>query len=183
MNKHKVKILCIVGSALLLAALCGTVLAYMFRVTEPIENIFAPAYVDCEVAEATDSQMTEKSSITVKNTGNIDAYLRVRFVSYWVRVTDDGKPEIVSKPSQMPEFKIADGWIDGGDDTYYYKSPVAPDQFTGELLADGEKIPLAEQDGYRQVIEVFAEAIQSDPASSVVDSWSVTLDADGNIVG
>lgn len=183
MNKHKVKILCIIGAVLLLAALCGTVLAYMFRVTDRIENIFAPAHVDCEVQEKTDTPMTEKNSVTVKNTGNIDAYLRVRFVSYWVRVTDDGKSEIVSKPSEMPKFKIADGWIAGGDDTYYYKSPVPPSQFTNELLAEGEKILLAEQDGYRQVIEVFAEAIQSEPASSVIESWSVALDTEGNILG
>lgn len=183
MNKRKIKPFYIIGSLVLFVALCGTALAYMFKVTAPINNLFAPAQVDCEVFEKTDAQMTEKNSITVKNTGNIDSYLRVRFVSYWVRITYNDKSEIVSKPSDMPAFEIADGWVSGNDNTYYYKTPVSPSQFTGELLAEGEKISLREEDGYRQVIEVFAEAIQSKPTSTVADSWKVVLDTDGNIVG
>lgn len=140
--------------------------------------------VDCEVQEKIDSPLTKKESIIVEDTGNIDAYLRVRFVSYWVRVNDaTGGKEIVSKPSEMPEFEISEKWILGKNNTYYYKTPVSPKDFTEELLAPGAVIQLAEEDSYRQVIEVFAEAIQSKPSSYVENSWNVIVDKDGNIVG
>lgn len=140
--------------------------------------------VDCEVQEKIDSPLTKKESIIVEDTVNIDAYLRVRFVSYWVRVNDaTGGKEIVSKPSEMPEFEISEKWILGKNNTYYYKTSVSPKDFTEELLAPGAVIQLAEEDGYRQVIEVFAEAIQSKPSSYVENSWNVIVDKDGNIVG
>ena len=36
-------------------------------------------------------------------------------------------------------------------------------------------------DGNRQVVEIFAEAIQAEPVDAVISSWGVTLDAKGNI--
>lgn len=169
-------ILCALALAI---TLCATVFAYMFKQTEVKNNRFTPAEVSCEVHEETDPGVTEKTSITVKNTSNIDAYLRVRFVSYWVRINDDGTSEIVSKPSVMPEIKINDGWLAGKNNTYYYKNPVSSNDFTEELLS--EKIVLLEEDGYQQVIEVFAEAIQSKPTDVVISSWNVTLDENGLI--
>ena len=176
MKKQTSKALILIGAIVLLVAVCGTALAYMFRITETKNNTFTPAEVSCEVHETTDEAVTEKTSVRIKNTGNIDTYLRVRFVSYWV----NDNSQIVSKPSVMPEIQTADGWIAGKDNTYYYKAPVSPGDFTGELLSS--KIDLLEEDGYRQVIEIFAEAIQSKPAASVTESWSVTLDASGNII-
>ena len=118
-------------------------------------------------------------------------------MSYWVQSLDGGTTdeddttEIVAKASEMPAFEIAEGWIKGSNDTYYYKKPVSPadsdnpdssDNMTGELLASGSTIVLTEKDGYQQVIEVFAEAIQSQPADAVINSWNVGLDGDGNII-
>ena len=91
----------------------------------------------------------------------------------------DGNAEIVSKASEMPEFENTENWIKGSDNTYYYKIPVEPDGETDNLLKS--KITLIEEDGYQQVVEVFAEAIQSNPINSVEESWSVTLDDNGYI--
>lgn len=157
--------------------LCGTVIAYMFRQTEYKDNQFTPASVSCEVVEEFDGQ--QKSSIKIQNTGNIDAYLRVRIVSYWV----DSNGNIVAKPSSIPEVTPASGWIKGSNNTYYYQSPVSsvdPNNLTGELLSapvDLEK----DENGYLQVVEIFAEAIQSKPTDAVTNSWKVSLDANGNI--
>lgn len=182
MSRRTVKILCLIGSVVLLVAVCGTVLAYMFRETDSKLNQFIPARVDCEVHEMTNSEVSEKTGIKVKNTGNIAAYLRVRFVSYWVQTDENGNVQIAAKPSQMPEFQMADNWVKGSEDTYYYKSPVAPDNFTAELLASGSFIALEEENGYSQVVEVFAEAIQSEPTASAAESWAVTIDENGNII-
>ena len=154
--------------------LCGTVIAYMFRQTEYKNNKFVPANVSCQVVEAFDG--VEKTSIQVQNTGNIDAYLRVRLVSYWV----DADGNIVAKPSSMPEINMATGWIKGTNNTYYYTKPVSPAAQTGSLLSS--PIILEEdENGSMQVIEVFAEAIQSKPYNAVINSWKVSMDANGNI--
>lgn len=154
--------------------LCGTVFAYMFRQTEYKNNEFTPASISCRVVEEFDG--TQKSSIQVQNTGNIDAYLRVRFVTYWV----DSDGNIVAKPSSMPEITLADGWMRGSNNTCYYKSSVAPNNFTGELLS-APIILQKDVNGYLQVVEVFAEAIQAKPEDAVTNSWNVSLDINGNI--
>ena len=160
--------------------LCGTAFAFMFRQTELFENQFDTAVVDCEVHEMLDGSgdyiqgvqsADSKKSITVKNTGNIDAYLRVRFVSYWI----DANGNIVAKTSQMPMIPQTADWILGSDYTYYYKKAVAPGAFTEELLQ--KSIVLATSDeGYFQVVEVFADAIQSLPETAVEESWKVTVE-------
>lgn len=177
--KHRPTALYALGATILLIALVGTVLAYMLKATDTKTNLFTPAVVSCEVQEITDPQVTEKSSIKVRNTGNIEAYIRLRFVSYWVRTSDDGKAQITSMPSEMPEINLTPDWVKGENDTYYCRSPIAPGELTDELLASN--ITLSEKDGCQQVIEVFAEAIQSRPAEAVSQSWNITLDADGKI--
>lgn len=160
-----------------LLAICGTAVAYMFVRSESKDNQFTPAYVTCSVHEETDSDVTLKSSITVENTSNIDAWVRVRLVSYWVKKNEDtGEMEIAAKPLVMPEFDLASGWLEGSNNTYYYISPVASGGFTGNLLSS--EILLEEEDGYLQVIEVFAEAIQSKPVKAVTNSWGVTVSGD-----
>lgn len=180
MKNKRFHVLYLAAVILLSLAIVGTVAAYMFRVTQTEENLFVPAEVSCQVHETTDDAMTQKTGITVENTSNISAYLRLRLVTYWVDIST-GTAQIVSKPSEMPDFDIAAGWIRGSDDTYYYTSPVSPDGFTSELLASGSVIPLAEEDGYLQVVEVFAEAIQYLPYDAVENSWHVTLNGDGII--
>ena len=179
MKKGKLKGLLILVLVLIAVTACGSVYAYMIKQTN-ITNNFTPAKVSCEVEEKTDNPVTEKSSITVKNTSNIDAYLRVRLVSYWVKDAGAGT-YVVGKESVMPTFTIKDDWIAGSDYTYYYKSPVAPGDDTKELL--DSKIVLAADGEYLQVVEVFAEAIQSEPSKAVTESWGLTLDANGLITG
>ena len=161
--------------ALVLLALCGTTFALMLRQTDSLDNRFEPAVVSCKVEES--YTHPTKSSIKVQNTGNIDAYLRLRLVTYWV----DGDGNIVFGTATMPTFDLGEGWIAGKDNTYYYKTPVAPGEFTGELL--GSTITLTENadTGRYQVIEVFADAIQSEPGKAVAESWGVTLSDDGTI--
>lgn len=159
----------------LLVLLCGTTFALMLRQTAPLDNQFEAAVVNCTVVESFNG--TQKTSIAVKNNAptdqppsNIPAYLRVRLVSYWV----DSDGNIVSKPSEMPDISVVNGWIKGADNTFYYPDPVDPGASTPNLL--GAAIGLEQDpDGYRQVIEVFADAIQSKPAEAVTGSWGVSL--------
>ena len=156
--------------SVILVLLCGATFALMYRQTQALNNQLEAAVVDCTVLEEFNG--TEKSSITVKNTGNIDAYLRLRLVSYWV----DSNDKIVSKPSKMPTVTVAAGWVAGSDNTYYYSKPIAPGGITPNLL--DVNMTLVEEDGYLQVVEVFADAIQSKPPEAVTKSWGVTIDGD-----
>ena len=172
-------------SLLASALLCGTVFALMFRQTNVLENQFQTAFVDCVVHEKLDGSgdytsglenANSKTEIKVENTSNIDAYIRLRFVTYW----QDVNGNIVGKTSQMPEFTINGNWIKGSDNTYYYKKPVASGQFTDDLLASDIVLKM-EEDKFIQVVEVFADAIQCQPSRAAVNSWKVTIDGDGNI--
>lgn len=153
---------------------CGTVMAFMFSRTEVLDNTFTPAEVSCRVEESFDG--ANKTSITVENTGNIKSYIRLRLVSYWVN--DDGN--VVAKPSVIPDFSIQSEWLEGADNTYYYKDPVAPNEKTGEFLADQITLEISEE-GYLQVVEVFAEAIQSEPKKAAESAWNVVISDSGEI--
>ena len=155
----------------------AAVIAYMFRETQVETNELIPAEVSCSVYETFNG--TEKSNITVKNTGNIDAYIRVRLVSYWVN--EDGN--VAPKSSAViSNFTPDENWIKGSNNTYYYTAKVPAGNSTFDLL-DGDSITLEPaDDGTTQVIDVFAEAIQAEPAEAVTNSWTeVVVTSDGNL--
>lgn len=169
-----------------IAAVGGTV-AFMFKKAQK-KNTFQVAQVNCEVHEEMDGtehantgnfKGTTKSDICVKNTGNIDEFIRIRLVSYYV----DKNGKIAGRASSnYPELKLKDDWIAGKEHTYYYTKPVAANTST-TILCDpitlGTKT-LADGTEVKQVIEVFAEAIQANPNTAVKEAWGVTV-TDGRI--
>ena len=167
--------------SVVLVLLCGTAVALMFRQTSLLTNEFETAIVDCQVHELTDTgteTATSKSSITVENTGNIPAYIRVHFVSNWV----DDAGNIVGKASEMPSIPYDENTWFKQNGIYYCRTPIVVGGFTPELLQSGKTIVLRvdTETGYRQVLEVFADAIQSEPHIAVTNSWGVKI-SDGNI--
>ena len=155
---------------ILLTALlaCGTVYAYMFKQTQTEAVEFTPAQVSCTSVVGADKK------ITITNTSDIDAYLRVRLVSYWV----DDKGYIVAKSS--PKFTVTlakgpeetDVWLGGSEETYYYVDPVEP----GDTVTLGTVVPDESDGTYRVEIDALAEAIQADPEQAAESSWHVTVE-------
>lgn len=167
MYKKRLIVVLIIAAMLLLASV-GTALAYMFKDTGDIPNEFIPGVVSCEISEEFENDV--KSKITVENTGNIDAYIRVKLVTYWV----NGCGDVVPKAPAEINFTPGSGWVkSSSSNTYYYSVPVAPGAKVESLL--GSSITLKEEDGYLQVVDVFAEAIQANPATAVSNSWHVTV--------
>lgn len=158
MKNKKSRVLLIALAVIVAISAIGATAAYMFTKSQAVQNDFTPASVTCEVNEEFDG--TEKSSITVKNTSNIDAYVRVRLVSYW----QDEEGNVVGVKSEMPEVKITSDWTKGENDTYYCTKPVKPNGVTPELLATPIILTQMDENGKTiyQVVEVFAEAIQAD---------------------
>lgn len=168
-----------------------SVMAYMFKRSEILDNQFVPASVQCAVTEVFENDT--KTSVKVQNTGDIEAYIRLRIVTYW----QDSKGNAVAITA--PEIKFDDDWkydtdnwiYDEDEKTFYHKTPVAANGLTSELLAkDFEGIKLekrteifnGEKYTYHPVITFVAEAIQSKPTAAVLQ-WKVTLDGDYNING
>jgi hypothetical protein len=184
----------IVGAILIVASVSVTVAYLIIRSTE-ITNSFVPAKIDCQVLETETKidNVVTKTSVTAHNTGDVDAYIRVRVVTYW----EDSKGNPVARTS--PENKFDGDWkyndaawiYDDTNQTFYHKAPVGANDVTAELLGSGfDGITLqpesVEQEGnvtftYYPVVEFIVEGIQGAPDTAVTESWGVTLDSNGNI--
>lgn len=150
-------------------AVGGTV-AYLVTQVTPVTNTFTPSHVNCEVTENFNG--TVKSNVNVTNTGDTDAYIRVKLVTY--RVNQDGQH--IGGTATIPPFDPGTNWFEYGG-YYYYTLPVKPGEHpTSNLISSitlEDSYPDA--DGGKQVIEVMAEAIQSAPAKAVGESWRVSI--------
>lgn len=160
----------VIATALLLAlAISGTV-AWLTTKDAPITNTFNPSKVACEVTESFNG--TVKSSVNVKNTGDIDAYIRVKLVTY--RTNAQGQH--IGGTAELPSFTLGANWVKYGD-YYYYTLPVAAGQKPAANLTDTMTLTAeyTDADGGKQAIDVMAEAIQSVPAQAVGQAWGVTI--------
>ena len=156
---------------LVIGMVVGGTVAWLSTKSAPITNTFLPSHVSCSVTEEFNG--TTKSNVNVINTGDIDAYIRVKLVTY--RVNDEG--DHIGGIAKIPDFKPGAGWVKNGD-YYYYTKPVAPDEQPETSLIDsitltGSYDDADDADGGKQVIEVMAEAIQSTPAKAVTEAWGV----------
>ena len=165
----------ILSLLLIAAAAIGGTMAYLTAETPKVVNTFTPAEVTTDIDE--DFNGEAKTRIEVKNTGDIDAYIRVKLVTY--RVNEAGSP--IGGAAAIPEFDLGPNWVKH-EGYYYYTLPVDPNESTLDLIADGDQIVLedyrdnpTDPDGGKQVIEVMAEAIQSEPVQAVGEAWGVSI--------
>lgn len=169
-------------SLLLVATMMvGGTVAWLSTKSAPITNTFLPTKVTCKVTENFDGRTGVKSNVNVENTGDIDAYIRVKLVSY--RTNDAGQH--IGGTAEIPNFELGEGWVEHGG-YYYYTKPVKPNQkpeadLTNEMTLKGN---CDGADGGHQAIDVMAEAIQSVPENAVQAAWGegFSIDADGSLV-
>ena len=182
-------------SSIVALLLVGATLALLFSKGNTVTNIFNPGKVDVKVVEEISGNT--KTSITLKNTGNTPAFLRMAITSYYTGTyTLDGThTEIIGSMSAPISFDLntAAGWVKYGD-YYYYTKPVAANASTANLInTTGITLnyfvePSRRQDKdvqvtYQQVVEVFAEAIQSAPVDAVKAAWGDGFSiSNGNLV-
>ena len=169
----------LISAALIAAIAVGGTVAWLSAKTSPTVNTFTPSHVSCSVEESFDGKT--KSSVNVLNTGDTEAFIRVKLVSY--RVNEQGQH--IGGTADIPEFTPGANWVKNGG-YYYYTLPVKPnDKPAADLI---ESITLTgsynDPDGGRQVIEVMAEAIQSGPEAAVKAAWGAdfSIGADGSLI-
>lgn len=182
----KSKILLLVNASVLAVAAIGITVAFMFKQTE-VNNTFKLGRVSCTVHEKLDGgEFTEgthegnqKHSIKVENTGNIKAYIRVKVVSYWT----DEEGNVVGLPSEMPDIDLKSGWLEGEPYIYYYSTALEPSAFTDILCSPINLKTNVDADGNTvyQAVDIFAEAVQAQPADAAAEAWGVTVDENGII--
>ena len=164
----------ILSLCLIFALAVGTTVALLKANTAPVTNTFkaATSETDIKVVDEKD----QKTSIKVENIGTATSYVRVKLVMNWV---DNTTGNIVSGDN-LPtvELNKDGGWFEKGG-IYYYRTPVAPDRLTDNLLKD--KYPITEPtegkpEGCHLEVTVLAESIQAAPSEAVIKSWDVHVD-------
>ena len=172
-RKRRGRIAAVVLSLVLLLALSiGGTIAWLSARTPEVTNTFTPASVTCEVEEGFDDTTGVKTDVNVKNTSDIDVYIRVKLVTY--RTNDAGQH--IGGTAAIPAFTPGDGWVAYGD-YYYYTYPVAPGQQPETPLIDSLTLTGSynDADGGKQALEIMAEAIQSAPEEAAGQAWGVTI--------
>ena len=171
----------VIATAVLLALAIGGTVAWLSTKDAPITNTFNPSKVACEVTEKFDGSTGVKSNVNVKNTGTINAFIRVKLVTY--RTNDQGQH--IGGTASLPAFTLGTGWVKYGD-YYYYTKPVAPNQKPETNLTESMTLigSYMDTDGGKQAVDLMAEAIQSVPEDAVKAAWGAgfSIAADGSLI-
>ncbi len=143
----------------LVLCLAGGSLALLIDVTDPLPNYFKDSFVACEVAETFENNV--KSNVSIRNTGDIDAFIRADVIITWQN--DRGE---VHSSTPIPDtdyemtMSVGTRWFKAADGFWYYSDRVAPQGETDTLIRSCK--PTGELAGYHLVVEIIAEAIQAD---------------------
>lgn len=149
----KRRIVMILAVVLLLTCTVGGTLAY-FMDFESSASHLSIGKVDCSAT------IGENQTITVTNTGNVPAYIRVKVLASWVSETETN----VIVYGQPTLTITADDWTLGNDGFYYYNATVA----AGASVTLSFQVPSEKPEGCRVKVDVLAEAIQVNAAA---DAW------------
>lgn len=157
-ERRRVLLLCAV---LLLVATVGGTLAYITVQSERLNNTFTPGYVTSQVN-------ANGQTLSVRNTGNVDAYIRAAVTVNWVSAGEGSNTTYGIRPVEGTDYTLTlntgdDGdWVKHTDGYYYYKHRVAPGGTTTALVTDIQLTSSATPPaGYTLAVEVAAEAIQA----------------------
>lgn len=169
LNRKK-GILLLAAAMLILVCGVGGTLAYLATQTAQVQNTFEPAYVTSEVNETFDNLV--KSNVTIKNTGNVSAYIRAAIVVTWKDAA--GNTTLPEKPELGTDYTLTineSAWNKGDDGYYYCKQPVASNTESAVLITECKPKPY--DDGRKLCVEVIGSAIQSEGmgATSAKDAF------------
>lgn len=167
----------LISMILVICVAVGGVLAILLTSTGTLKNIFDPSKVTTSVDETFDGEI--KQNVSIKNTGNTDAWIRAAVVINWVDEEGNvyGVPPVEGTDYTIT-YDLANGWVKGDDGFYYWTKPVksveqAPkDCNTGVLIKTcSPTSPSSAPDGYTLSVEIVGSGIQSVPAKVFNNNW------------
>lgn len=176
---RKVKlIVLIVSIVLVISVVVGTTFAFLIDTTDSIENTFTPSDIATDIIEDFNGEI--KKDVKIKNTGDIDAYIRAAVVICWKHESDGSVYGVLPVEGTDYDYTIDwsgtgpnGGWQQGIDGFYYHLAPVAAGKETSVLFTNCQELEGANKpEGYVLSVEIIASGIQSVPASVVTEMWS-----------
>lgn len=172
MKNIKKSLVLLTAMVVLLCAVVGGTVAYLVTATDPVTNTFTPSSLETEIKEEFEKNV--KENVTIKNTGDVKAYIRAAVIVTWQKA-DGTVYGTVPKPGEGEDYSFtgpAPGWTGlESDGYYYYTSPVAPGAATSALIQSCTPLKAAPADGYTLHVEIISEAIQAEPTTAVKDAW------------
>lgn len=130
---------------LIVGMAAGGTVAWLITNTGAVQNTMVPASVPITINEAVSG--TTKTSVTVKNTGNTDAYIRVAIVANAV----DEYGNVIA--GEHPAYTVnPTNWTQIGN-YYYYNGIVSSGGQTAELFSSNVNFANGE-------VNILAESIQ-----------------------
>lgn len=149
---------------LVLCAAVSPTLAFLLDRSDPIVNVFQESVVTSQVNEESFDETT-KTNVTVKNTGDTQAWIRAAIIVTW-KTGEDGDV-YGGAPVAGTDYSISlntTDWIKGSDGFYYHKAPVEPGQSTQVLIYSCSPVEAKTPEGYGLNVEIISSALQSKPA-------------------
>ena len=139
---------------LIIGVAAGSTMAYLTDESAALSGSYTAGVVACEV----------QSDYRVKNTGNVDAYVRVKLVQNYV----DGAGNVCSSPEHqdiVPATPV--GWI-YKDGYYYFPAKLAPNSVTDPAASSDLH---SAGDGCTVKTTLITQVIQAEPAYVITDAW------------
>ena len=176
-NPKKFLALVICLNLVIMLAVGGT-LAYIFTSTDPVVNTFQPVTPGIEVEEPGWNNIV-KQDVTIKNTGQVESYIRVKVVVTWKNGTDIYPVDPIEGTDYSLEYitdvtpAVFTDWELGDDGFWYYKKSVLPGVSTGVLIKNATWLQPCVDSDYKLSIEILSQAIQSTPDEAVESVWPV----------
>ena len=154
-----------VALVLLLTLAVGGSLAWLVS-NDDVTNTMVPGNVPIKINETLNG--TSKTSVTITNTGNIQAFIRVAIIANAV----DAQGNVTV--GDIPDFTVSSDWTEIGD-YYYYNGIVEPNGTSGDTTAPLFTGDVSFANGE---INILAESIQvlggrQYDGSASVDAWGV----------
>lgn len=170
-RKLNKSILVTLSLLLVLSLATGGTIAYLLVNGSQVTNTFTPGYVACQV----------NSDHSIKNTSNVDTYIRAAVVVNWV---DNSGNLYAIAPEYAATTNSIDGWYKQGDYYYYIgngKPAISPNTVINAPVDVAITSTNPDADTYHLEIDIIAEAIQadgkkdSDGVLAVIDAWGVAI--------
>lgn len=184
MRASKPRILLLAAALIAVLTVGGTV-AWLAVSTGAVENTFQPSHVTSEVDEKFNG--ITKSDVRIRNTGDIDAYIRVALVPTW----QDDSRNAAAVPAGLSDLTFTgltgSSWF-VKDGYYYCKNPIAPEGYTGYLFttATVRTDSAGYLAGYHMNLQILCDAIQAEGGTGTTPAvkaagWPVTVNANGTL--